>query len=113
MSVSIMSFDALAAAVDWLDAYRAGDVEAILEMCAENAVIQCDCSGAKVLTGREALRAYWVDRLQEDPASALDDLQPSHDGAAISYVTRTGVVRAVLVFDRAGKIKTLNCGSSN
>ena len=113
MAVNTMSFDALAAAVDWLDAYRAGNVEAILEMCAENAVVQCGCGGAKVLTGREALRAYWVDRLREDPASALEDIQPSYDGVVISYVTRTGVVRACLVFDRTGKIKTLNCGRSN
>jgi hypothetical protein len=113
MSVRIMSFDPLAAAVDWLDAYRAGDIEAILEMHAENAVVQCGSSGVKTLTGREALRAYWVDRLREDPAAGLDDLQPSHDGAAISYITRTGVVSAVLVFDRAGKIKTLNCGPSH
>ncbi|MGW1423726.1 nuclear transport factor 2 family protein [Bradyrhizobium manausense] len=113
MSVKIMSFDPLAAAVDWLDAYRAGDVEAILEMCAENAVVHCDCGGAKTLTGKEALRAHWVDRLREDPASGLDDLRPSHDGAAISYVTSTGVISAVLVFDHAGKIKTFNCGPSH
>ncbi|WP_245285160.1 nuclear transport factor 2 family protein [Bradyrhizobium sp. WSM3983] len=109
----MMSFDPMAAAVDWLDAYRAGDIEAILEMYAENVVVQCSCSGVKTLTGREALRAYWVERLREHPATGLDDLQPSHDGAVISYVTRTGVVSAVLVFDRAGKIKTLNCGPSH
>lgn len=109
----MMSFDPMAAAVDWLDAYRAGDIEAILEMYAENAVVQCSCSGVKTLTGREALRAYWVERLREDPASGLDNLQPSQDGAVISYITRTGVVSAVLVFDRAGKIKTLNCSPSH
>ncbi|WP_283806218.1 hypothetical protein [Bradyrhizobium sp. DOA1] len=34
-----MSFDAMAAAVDWLDAYRASDVEAILDLYAEDAVV--------------------------------------------------------------------------
>jgi ketosteroid isomerase-like protein len=34
-----MSFDPMAAAVDWLDAYRAGDIDAILQMHAGDAVI--------------------------------------------------------------------------
>lgn len=34
-----MSIDPMAAAIDWLDAYRAGDIETILGMYAEDAVI--------------------------------------------------------------------------
>ncbi|WP_249160123.1 nuclear transport factor 2 family protein [Bradyrhizobium manausense] len=113
MVVRNMSCDPMAAAVDWLDAYRAGDIEAILAMYAEDAVVHCDCDGMKTLTGPEALRAYWVDRLRRHPASALDNLQPSGDGTEISYITGTGLVSAILAFDRAGKIKTLSCGPSN
>ena len=29
--------------VDWLDAYRAGDIESILAMCTDNAVTTCGC----------------------------------------------------------------------
>lgn len=98
----------MAAAIDWLDAYRAGDIEAILEMYAEDAVVHC--GGVKTITSREALRAYWIDRLREHPASKLDDLNPSHnDGTIISYVTTTGVMSARFAFDAAGKIKELNC----
>lgn len=100
-----MSFDPLAAAIDWLDAYRAGDIEAILEMYAEDAVVHCGCGGVKTITSREALRAYWLDRLREYPASKLDDLSPSHDGTIISYVTSNGVMRALIAFDAAGRIK--------
>ena len=38
-----MSFDPMAAAVDWLDAYRAGDIEALLAMYADGAFIHCGC----------------------------------------------------------------------
>ncbi|WP_407113136.1 nuclear transport factor 2 family protein [Bradyrhizobium sp. LMG 9283] len=60
-----MSFDPMAVAIDWLDAYRAGDIEAILDMYAEDAVVHCGCGGVKTISGREALRAYWLDRLRE------------------------------------------------
>ncbi|MHC4043484.1 hypothetical protein [Bradyrhizobium sp. 23AC] len=49
----------MAIAIDWLDAYRAGDIEAILGMYAEGAVVRCGCGGVKTITGNEALRAYW------------------------------------------------------
>ena len=104
-----MSFDPMAAAVDWLDAYRAGDIETLLEMYADNVVVHCGCGGMKTLAGREALRAYWIDRLHKYSALDLADLQPSHEGPAISYNTSIGVVRAVLGFDPSGKIKTLAC----
>lgn len=104
-----LSFDPMAIAVDWLDAYRAGDIEAILDLHADDAVVHCDCCGAQTITGSEALRAYWIDRLRKYPAGMLDDLNPSDDRTVISYVTSTGVMSAVLAFDAAGRIKVLEC----
>lgn len=104
-----MSFDPMAVAVDWLDAYRAGDLETIMELHADDAVVHCGCSGAQTITGREALRAYWIDRLQNFPAGTLDDLNPSDNGTIISYVTSTGVMSALLAFDAVGRIKLLDC----
>ena len=104
-----MSFDPMAVAVDWLDAYRAGDLETIMELHADDAVVHCGCSGAQTITGREALRAYWSDRLQNFPAGTLDDLNPSDNGTVISYVTSTGVMSALLAFDAVGRIKLLDC----
>ncbi|QOG17603.1 YybH family protein [Bradyrhizobium sp. SEMIA] len=104
-----MSFDAMAAAVDWLDACRAGDIEALLEMYAEDAVVSCGCDELTI-SGRDGLRAYWAARLRERPATELDDLQPSHGGTLISYISGKTVVKALLSFDAAGKIKTLSCG---
>lgn len=113
MQVRNMPFDPMAVALDWLDAYLAGDIEAILDMYAEDAVVHCGCGGVKTITGREALRAYWVDRLRNYPAGKLDDLNPSHDRIIISYSTGTGVMTAHLAFDAAGRIKELNCGPSH
>src|SRR3954453_22840202 len=42
-----MTFDAMAAALDWLDAFRAGNIEAILEMFADDGAIACACGGIK------------------------------------------------------------------
>jgi ketosteroid isomerase-like protein len=108
-----MTFDALAAAIDWLEAYRAGDIDAILEMFADDAVVECGCTGLKTITGREGLRRYWEERLKNSPATDLDDLQPSSDGATISYLTPNGVINATLEFDANGRITLLQCGPSN
>src|ERR1700754_2474095 len=108
-----MSFDPMAAAVDWLDAYRAADLDDIVGMYANDAVIHCDCGGHKTLTGREAIRAYWIDRLRHYPAFALDDLKPQQNEVVVSYITTSGLVRAVLTFNTSGKIRSLSCGPAN
>lgn len=107
-----MPFDTMAGAVDWLDAYRAGDVDTILEMYADDAIVHCGCGGMKTITGRDGLRAYWLDRLRQLPASELDDLQPWTDATLISYVAREGVVSVVLTFNAAGRIASHSCGPS-
>jgi ketosteroid isomerase-like protein len=104
-----MTFDAMAAALDWLDAYRAGDIEAILDLYAEDASVECGCGGEKTITGRAALRAYWEQRLTEYPATELDDLQPFNSGAAMAYVSGTGAVSAILEFNPEGRIAFLRC----
>jgi hypothetical protein len=80
-----MSFDPMAAVVDWLDAYRSGDLESILGLYSDIATIDCGCGGATTINGRDALRAYWEQRLRDSPAADLDDLQPARDGVAITY----------------------------
>ena len=43
----------MAAAVDWL-AYRARDIEAILKMFADDAVVECNCGGRKSSLEKQA-----------------------------------------------------------
>jgi ketosteroid isomerase-like protein len=106
-----MVFDPMAAAVDWLDAYRAGNLGAILNMYAEDAVTECGCYGLTI-NGKEGLRAYWERRLREYPASDLDDLRPHAEGATICYKACDGVVAATLEFNAEGRIRRLRCGSA-
>ena len=105
-----MSFDPMAAAVDWLDAYRAGDIDSVLEMYADQAVIHCGCGGMKTSSGQQGLRAYWLDRLAKYPASSLDNLQPSGEMVAVSYVAGDRIVTASLTFDVSGRIILHVCG---
>jgi ketosteroid isomerase-like protein len=106
-----MAFDSMAAAIDWLDAYRSHDLDAVLGMFADNAVIECNCGQSKRIAGEAGLRAYWTERFGNNPASELDDLQPYQGGAAISYIASTGIVSAVLIFDANAKIAFLRCGA--
>lgn len=108
-----MTFDAMATAIDWLDAYRAGDVQAILRLYADDASIECRCGGTKTITGRGALQAYWEQRLKDYPATELDDLQLARDGATVAYVSRAGAVHATLEFDATGRISFLQCGPAD
>jgi hypothetical protein len=104
--------DAMAIAIDWLDAYRSGDVDAILELFADDASIECRCGGFKSINGREALKAYLVQYIRQYPATELDDLQPACEGAVIAYISPSGTVRTTLIINARGKIHWLICGLS-
>ena len=104
-----MKFDALAAAVDWLDAYRAGDIESILRMYRDDAVTKCVCDGVSIVE-KDCLRSYWAERLRDHPAHHLDDIALSDEVAVITYLTNGDCVAAMLEFDASGKIATLRCG---
>jgi hypothetical protein len=101
-----MTFDPMAVAVDWLDAYRAADLGAILNMYADDAVTDCACDGMTV-AGKKGLRAYWERRFRDYPASDLDNLQAYAEGATISYVARDRVVTATMEFNAEGQISRL------
>jgi hypothetical protein len=101
-----MTFDPMAVAVDWLDAYRAADLGAMLNMYADDAVTDCACDGMTV-TGMKDLRAYWERRFRDYPASDLDNLQAYAEGATISFVARDRVVTATIEFNSEGRISRL------
>lgn len=108
-----MSFDPMAAAIDWLDAYRAGDIDTVLGMYADDAVIHCGCGGMKTSSNKDGRLAYWLDRLAKYPATRLDNLQPSGGTVVVSYVARGGLVTVSLTFNAFGKIASHICGPQN
>jgi len=104
-------FDPMAAAIDWLDAYRAASLS-IVDMYADDASLDCRCDGQKVLLGRGSITEYWKLRFIDKPAYELEDLQFDGDGIVVSYRAPKGIVRAILNFEANGKIKRSRCGSA-
>ena len=48
------SFDPMAVAIDWLDAYRDVDLS-IVDLYSADAVLECGCNGETLITGKAAL----------------------------------------------------------
>jgi hypothetical protein len=104
------TFDPMAVAIDWLDAYRAGSLS-ILDFYAPNAAVECGCSAIKVRLGQAAITEYWIERFAEKPAGELVEFQPAGDGIVVAYkVDVDEFVRATLYFDHEGKIARSVCG---
>ena len=106
-----MSFDPMAAAIDWLDAYRASDLETILTMYADDAVVECSCCVSETIVDKSRLRAFWIERLNDCRALNLDNIEPVARGTSISYRACDGIVNAILDFDPDGKITFMRWGS--
>ena len=106
------SFDPMAVAIDWLDAYRAGDLF-IVDLYAEDASLRCDCGGEKELRGAGAITAYWQQRLVEEPAGELIDLQWEGSNVALDFRVPGGIVKAMLTFNADGSLRRSRCGPFN
>jgi hypothetical protein len=103
------SFDPMAAAVDWFDAYRAATLS-IVDLYAPDAVLECGCNGQATVIGRSALIEYWRQRFDEKPAGELQGLQMAGDMTLVSYEVPGGIVQATLQFNDAGQIIRSQCG---
>jgi hypothetical protein len=111
MPASRNDFDPLAAVIDWLDACRAGEMDALLGLYAERATIECACEQISI-TGRAALREYWRDKIAASifPAFRLEDMTLSSEGVQVDYQNFEGrPVRIRFKFDAVGKIVYTAC----
>jgi hypothetical protein len=104
-----MSFDPMAEAIDWLDAYRASDIS-IVDMYADDAALECDCAGSSTFAGRDAISEYWQQRFLRAPAGELVNLYMEGSAVALSYRAFAETVLAVLTFNDDGKIVLSTCG---
>jgi hypothetical protein len=104
-----VGFDALAVAVDWLYAYRAAKLEAMLDLYDDDASIECGCGGENVLIGKAELKDYWINRFARKSALELDDIQPAGDGVALAYQSSEGLVQVMFSFSASGKIARTHC----
>jgi ketosteroid isomerase-like protein len=108
-----MNFDALAAANDWLDAYRSADLEQILACFSDNATLECSCGRPERVTGKSALELYWKRRLAAVPAHALEAIWPIPCGAKITYATSGISITARVIFGPDGLLTSLKCRPAN
>ena len=100
------SFDPMAAAIDWLDAYRAANLDQLVDLYAQDAALEC---GSTTVIGREAISAYWRNRFERKPAGELDDLLEAGDLVVVSYKVPSGLCRTTISFNETGKISRCHC----
>ncbi|OKO88016.1 hypothetical protein AC629_11525 [Bradyrhizobium sp. NAS80.1] len=115
MSISRDEFDPLAAIVDWLDACRRGDLNALLDLYDERAVMECGCEGV-TLTGRNSIAAYWAPKLESKRVTAfnLDAVVLTGHGVQIDYQSYEGKpVRFYFRFGSSNEIIYTSCGPLN
>jgi hypothetical protein len=108
-------FDQIAIVVDWLDACRARDLEALLDLYAPDASLECACNDRKIFRGRADLASYWRPRLGDFSPTAfgLDEITPDAGGVVLDYVSFEGKpVRIYFAFDGDGKILQTRCEPS-
>jgi hypothetical protein len=108
------NFDQIAVVVDWLDACRRGDLDALLNLYAPEASLECQCDGATVSEGRARLASYWGPRLGGFAPNAfgLEEIQPTPDGVQLDYMSHEGLpVRMVFSFTGDGKILRTHCAA--
>ncbi|WP_454633714.1 nuclear transport factor 2 family protein [Bradyrhizobium cenepequi] len=111
MSNSPEAFDAVAIAVDWLDACRQRRLSDVLELYDDDATVDC-CEGGR-FEGRHALRAYWNLRLsnQDSGAFEIEAILPETRGVYLEYRDCGGqAFRMRFRFNDAGKIVHTACG---
>jgi hypothetical protein len=106
-------FDPIAVAIDWLDACRQRNLEALLDLYTLDASLACECDQSTIHRGRAALEAYWQTRLNgfSPGAFGLEEIVPAADGVVLDYLNGDGKpVRIHFTFDATGKILQTRCG---
>ena len=104
-------FDEIGVVVDWLDACRKRDLDAVLELYEPDATLDCICNGERSYRGVGQLRTYWAERLEGFSLTApgIEDLHPADSGVLLDYSTQTASVRMHFSFSRRGKISHTRC----
>ncbi len=105
-------FDRIAVVVDWLDACRTRDLNALLDLYAEEARLECNCDSVKIHSGRAELDSYWRPRLDRlaPVAFDLEAIAPEANGVVLDYRSFEGKpVRIRFSFDASGKIMQTRC----
>lgn len=104
------TFDSLAAAVHWLDAYREGSSD-LIDLYTNDAQLECRCIN-ETISGKRAIQKYYADRSEHGGNKQLVEVRPlTNELIFLSYETSAGSVSTFLGFDgKTGKIEWQRCG---
>lgn len=105
-------FDQMGIVIDWLDACRKGDLQALLELYATDASLECRCGGKQFHHGRSELEAYWRPRLDAFSSAEfrLEEIMPAPQGIELEYsIAGSSRTRALFGFSADGKILQMRC----
>jgi hypothetical protein len=108
-------FDQIAVVVDWLDACRTRNLNALLDLYAPDASLECECDGLKFLQGRAGLESYWRSRLDHfsPDAFGVNEILLVGNGVVLDCSGFDGKpVRVFFSFDGEGKIRQSRCAPS-
>jgi FixJ family two-component response regulator len=99
-------FDHSGTVIDWLNACRSGQLDALVNLHDVQATLRCDCDGVD-LAGRNSLAIYWKSKFQSKAASAftLNDMILTGDEIQLDCQSCKGKpVRVHFRFNTSGKI---------
>src|SRR5690349_20716439 len=105
------SFEPMAAAIDWLDAYRAADLS-IANLYAVDAAVEC-CDGHTTVVGHDAIAEYWRVRFAEKPAGELEALRADGETIVVSYAVPGDILTVALEFSQTGQSIRSRCRPLN
>lgn len=107
---STRDFDEIAIIVDWIDSCKRRDLEALVNLYDDDAVVEC-CEGGS-FRGRYEIEQYWQPRLARSRSGAfeIDALFPDHGGVSLDYRGYDGKpMRTLFRFNNVGKIAKSAC----
>ena len=110
MSSSQGGFDPIGIIVDWLDTCRKGQLDALIDLYDDGAIVDF-CQGG-TFRGRLGVERYWRSKLAHPAAGAfeVDALLPETDGVCLDYRAYDGTpVRTHFTFTKTGKIRHTVC----
>ena len=102
--------DPMAVAIDWLDAYRAAQIDQMVDLYSADAEIDCACGANAAILREQGIASYWQRRFIKSPALELVDLNVLGKSVVVAYRTRSGVVEVLLDIGEDGLITYCSCG---
>ncbi len=97
----------------WLQACKAGDLQALMALYGEEATLECACTGSAVYAGVAAILEYWVPKLRstEPRRFTLTNAHVEDKRVVVDYLSyEAKPVRMYLSLDETGKIVQSECG---